>query len=282
MSSSEPRFIDMSEWTASGGGAFSETYFHKSDSTFLLKMMAGNASEKDLKREFSNASAAYRLGLPTPEPGELVTDGKRIGILFKRMVDKISYARAIGQYPDRIDHLAKDFSATVKKLHATDCPEGLFPDVRVSYAELIRNNKFRSEAVRRHALDFLLSIPDCPTFLHGDLHFGNMVMSGGRSYIIDLTNLCHGHPYIDFGMIPALLLFSEAFPEKFVEDYHCTPEQATMFWHCFLKEYFGPGTDTRKKEEELKPYAALRLLSSETEFGAPVPISSADELLKCL
>lgn len=272
------RLINLDEWIPSGGGIFSEIYFHRSNPARMIKFMAGNTTEDDLLREVSNSQYAYRIGLPTPAPGELVTDGKRLGLMFERIVGKVSYARAIGEHPEEIGSLAEEFAGIVRILHSTPCDTSAVPSVKQIYEASIRRNVFRSKEVIKRALDFLYSLPDVATCLHGDLHFGNMIKAEGKTYLIDLVNLCYGPPLIDFGMIPNLLTFSKVAPEKFIEDYHCTPEQAAGFWLAFLKAYFGEDIDLALKQKEIQPYVAVRAIASEGEAGFYVPSSDVDEI----
>lgn len=272
------RRINPDEWIPSGGGLFSETCFHKSNPTLMAKFMAGNTTEDDLLREISRSQYAYRLGLPTPAPGELVSDGKRLGIMFERIVGKISYARAIGEHPEEIDSLAREFAQTAKILHSTPCDTKAVPSVKQIYERSIRRNEFRGEKVVKRALDFLYSLPDVAYCLHGDLHFGNMIKAGGKTYLIDLVNLCWGPSLVDFGMIPSLLSFGKVAPEEFFRNYHCTPEQAAKFWLSFLKAYFGEETDLNLKQKEIQPYVAIRAIASEGEAGFYVPSSDVDEV----
>ncbi|MCQ2156408.1 MAG: phosphotransferase [Bacteroidales bacterium] len=271
--------IDINDWNENGGGYFGKSYFHKTDSTLLLKMMTEGFPSDVREEECRLAHIVYGMGIPTPRPGDLVTDGSRFGMIYERMPEKLSFAKAVGLYPERIPELALMFASMVKQLHSTPCsPE--CPPVKKLWADCIRQNTFRSEAMKSRAIDMLYSIPDADTCLHGDLHFGNAILSRGKGYFIDLGGFCSGYPLLDMGMMMGILHFGKAFPDFFFNSYHCTVEQGTEFWHCFLKSYFGPDVDIDAKEKDLMPCLALRQISVEPSMGKPLPDEDCAEPFK--
>lgn len=262
--------VDLNDWVLNGAGYFGKSYFHKTDDTVLLKMMSKDFPVSSLEEEYRLATIVYGMGIPTPKPGELVTDGCCCGLTYERMADKVSFARAVGQTPEKTGELAVMFARMVKLLHTTKCnPE--CPYVKDVYSYWIGKNSFRSEAFKNRALDLLYSLPDGDTCLHGDLHFGNAIISKGKGYFIDLGSFSRGYPLFDMGMMMGILSFGEAFPDFFEENYHCTVAQGRKFWHSFLREYFGQDVDIAAKEKELIPYLALRQVCVEPMMGKPLP-----------
>lgn len=260
--------IDLNDWQLNGAGGFGSSYFHKTNPSLMLKIMAPDADIAVIQKELDNAHMAWNLGVVTPRPGELVTDGEKVGIMFERIQGKVSYARAVGDTPEQIPFLAGEYTRMVNDLHGLHKCEGM-SDVREIYGKDIKDNKFRSDAFKNRALDLLYSLPVADTCLHGDMHFGNIILAGGKSYIIDLADFSYGNPNFDFTMMRILMDFGKYCPDIFQREYHCTTQQAEEFWKLVLQKTFGEDVDVAKKEEELKPYRAIRTLVIETLFGQP-------------
>lgn len=263
--------IDLTDWIQTGGGVSSLSYFHMTDPTQMLKFMAKGTSTEEIEHELSNAWNVYNMGIPTPKPGELVTDGERPGLLFERVLGKKSYARATGDSPEQIPVLAREYADMAKTLHNTVCDKSKFPSLKEFYTGMILRNPFRSDSLKEKAINALNSLPDGDTCLHGDLHFGNVITARSGRYFIDLGNFCYGYPLFDMGMMEALLMFCTETHVRFFHEFHCNYDQATLFWEEALKQYFGQDTDVRKKREELHIYASLRIFTIEPEINERIP-----------
>ena len=107
----EPKTIDLNDYILTGGGFMGESYNHKDDSEIMLKVYPLDWARL-ARNEYDRAGKAYALGVPTPEPKELVQvpDG-RLGIVFQRIQGKKSFARAVGEDPSRTEELATRFAA---------------------------------------------------------------------------------------------------------------------------------------------------------------------------
>lgn len=261
--------IDLNDWTESGAGYFGTSYSNKTDETLLLKMLKPGFPSSMIEEEHQLALKVCSLGIPTPRPFDLVTDGECCGIIYQRLPDKISYARMLGRHPELSDSLAEDLAALTHRLHSITCPADKFSDVKVKMRSAVLNNNFHDEYFKGKALALLESLPDGDSCIHGDLHFGNVILSGGNSYFIDLGNFCYGHPYFDLGMTLCIMEFASLHPGAFSENYHCTPEQGIHFMETFLKAYFGPESVLEDIVKQLRPYAAFCQISSELAMGVP-------------
>ena len=112
----EPKQIDLNDYVLSGGGYMGESYNHKSNPDLMLKLYSTERTALSLL-EYDCACKAYALGIPTPEPGELVkvADG-RTGIVFRRIQGKKSFARAIADEPSRAQEFGEKFAVLCKDL----------------------------------------------------------------------------------------------------------------------------------------------------------------------
>jgi len=224
-------------------------------------------------KELELAQKVYRMGIPTPEPGDLITDGERMGIRFRRLTGKRSYSRACGDEPERVEEYAREFAQMCKKLHATHVDTTQFESVKDRlYAMLEANPDFTPEQ-KQKIRDFIAAAPEADTAIHGDLQFSNGIFTEEngvrKSYFIDLGDFCYGYPMFDIGMVYlCCCLNDEAWT---MEQYHMSNATAAKFWDFFADEYFGKDADMDEVMKEVRIYAGLKTLIVERDTHCPMP-----------
>lgn len=271
--------IDINDWVISGAGGVGISYYHKTDPSLLLKMDNREVSEEEVEKGLLTARIVYSLGLPTPEPGEVVFDGERYGQIFRRILDKTSFARLCGEQPEMIPTLAHDYAEVVKRIHSTKGMGTCLHDIKKTYGPMTLANPYRPRPLLDKATRLLESLPDADTCVHGDLHFGNLIKADGKDYLIDISSFSYGHPYFDIAMMAAIHRLSYDSPIIYTELFHNTAEQGERFWQCFIKEYFGEDMTDDKVEKMVLPYMAVRMLTMEYESGMPLPPSAITPVL---
>lgn len=266
----EPLRIDIGEYVHSGEGANGESLFHRSNPDIMLKLYNQGAPLDIVINELELSHKVYEAGLPVPAPGDLVTDGKRIGIRFQRIPGKISFSRSVGDNPDRVEEYARRFAALCKDFHSMHMDKGQFSDVKVIDKGLLAASPFFSEREKEKISAFIDSAPDCDAPCHGDLQFSNAVIAAdGSEYFIDLGDFAYGHPYFDLGMVLLTCVYDD---EAFIrETFHMSKATALEFWKYFVKGYFGEDASPDEIERILRPYAGLKVLIIERNAGVPFP-----------
>jgi uncharacterized protein (TIGR02172 family) len=237
----------------------------------MLKLYFRNfeAAEKELVL----AQKVYAMGIPTPEPGDLVTDGKQTGIRFRRIEGKKSYSRACGDNPEKTEEYAQEFARLCKQLHATHVDTTQFENVKDRfYAMLDANPDFTPEQ-KEKIRAFIAAAPDADTALHGDLQFGNgiFVEKDGvrKQYFIDLGDFSYGYYMFDLGMVYLCCCLNN---EEWTQDVnHMSNATARRFWDAFAREYFGPEADLEQVEKEVRVYAGIKTLMVERDTHCPMP-----------
>lgn len=258
----EAILIDINDYEYSGEGANGTSYNHKTDPGIMLKLYNSNQNIEFVKAELDFAQKVFDAGIPTPKPGEFVTDGKgRFGMRFQRIVGKKSFSRAVGDDPQNVEHYAREFARMCKLLHSTKVSKTDFPNVKDYYLKLLEENEFYSPQEKEWTRNFIQNAPDGDTAIHGDLQFSNCLQSDMGNFFIDLGDFAYGHPYFDLGMTILCCLYNA---EEFTSSvFHMSNASAKEFWYWFVEEYFGAGADHDKIERELRPYAGLRILMIE-------------------
>ena len=267
----EPKLIDLNDYIHVGEGANGASYNHKDNPDIMVKMYFRNFDSAKVELEL--AQKVYAMGIPTPEPGDLVTDGERLGIRFKRLVGKKSYSRACGDNPEKTEEYAREFARLCKKLHATHVDTTQFENVKDHLYDLLEQNPFFTPEQKQKIHDFIAAAPDADTAIHGDLQFSNGIFTeedGVRTpYFIDLGDFGYGYYMFDIGMVYlCCCLNDEAWT---MEQYHMSNATAARFWDAFAREYFGPDADMEEVMKEVKIYAGLKTLIVERDTRCPMP-----------
>ncbi|MBP5247678.1 MAG: phosphotransferase [Fibrobacter sp.] len=263
-----PIIININDYELSGGGKFGESYIKRDDPNILLKLYPAELEQMGLD-EFDRAWKVYKTGLPCPEPGELVrTASGSLGIQFKRIQGKKSFARALSEHPEQLEKLAAEFAETCKKLHSTIPAPGTFPKAKDQYIQNIMDDPYLTSDEKSGLERFILGLPDADTAVHGDLHHGNIIFTeDGTKYLIDLSEFCTGTPWFDMGIIYRQ---TRQVPEEMeMELYHITKKLSTEFWNEFVRNYFGQDVSIKEIEEQALVYAYLRILVLERLLGRP-------------
>ena len=260
--------IDLADYEYAGEGANGVSYNHRRDPDVMLKLYRPGMFQQPLD-EMLIARKVFATGIPTPEPGDFVTDGTRFGVRFRRIRDKVSYARAVGDHPEDVARYAEEFAGMCRQLHATHVDTAAFECVKDRYARELVENPFFSSVEKDRLLRFIQDAPDTDTAIHGDLQFGNAIFVGKDRYFIDLGDFCYGYRLFDIGMVYCTAYISE--PDFVREAFHMEPATAVRFWQAFAPVYFGSDRPIRDIEAEVRPYAGLKTIIVERDMGRPMP-----------
>lgn len=262
--------INLDDYEYTGEGANGASYNHKTNPKVMMKLYNASAPYEIIVNELELAHKVYATGIPTPKPGDFVTDGNgRYGIRFDRIVGKVSFSRAVGDNPEKVEEYAREFARMCKKLHATHLPKGEFNDIKEVDLKLLESNPFFTPEEKVKVAEFIRNAPDGDTAIHGDLQFSNVIVADGKKYFIDLGDFACGCPLFDLGMVLLCCCYDGS---DFVREvFHMEPETAKEFWVYFAKEYFGEDADLDEIDKMLRPYAGLKVLIIERNAGVYFP-----------
>lgn len=265
----DPVKISLRDYVLSGGGANGESYDHRTDPGVMLKLYFPGKIQQPYD-EMMMARKVYELGIPSPEPGDLVvTEDGRYGIRFRRILNKKSYARATGDNPALVGQYAQEFAQMCKQLHAVHVDTTRFENVKDRYYRLLESNPFFTPQQKDRIGKFISDAPDSDTAIHGDLQFGNAIFTETSRYFIDLGDFCYGYSLFDVGMVYLCCCLSHA---DFIEEtFHMPKPVAIKFWQEFAVAYFGQDRPLKDIEEEIRPYAGLKTLIVERDTNCPMP-----------
>ena len=260
--------INLEDYVHAGEGANGESFNHRTDPDIMMKLYNPGKIQQPYD-EMIMARKVYELGIPSPEPGEYVTDGVRYGLRFRRIVGKVSYSRATADHPENVERYAAEFADMCKKLHAVHVDTTQFENVKDRYYRLLRENPFFTPAQKDAIGKFISDAPDTDTAIHGDLQYSNAIFVGDKRYFIDLGDFCYGYNLFDVGMVYLCCCLSG---EDFIREvFHLPLDLAAKFWEYFVPVYFGPGMSVKEATEMIAPYAGIKTLIVERDTKCPMP-----------
>lgn len=239
MGQKDYKTITLSSWVKVGEGGNGITYENPAEPDVLLKVNNGSLNNlESIRQEFNLSREVAALGLPTPAMHEIVKVGEDYGMLEERIKDKKSLFRICHDNPERIDEVAKLFCHLFKQLTSTPCNTDFFPSRKQTALEGLEKAAFVCRKDKALLRDYIGSIPDSTGCVHGDFQPGNVILSGGRPYWIDLGRFAWGSPMFDVGhLYLSCVVYSKM---KQTQDiFHLTREQLLHFWDCFAREYTG-------------------------------------------
>lgn len=228
--------INLEEYRQSGEGGTAVTYKHNGRNSLAKLYKSGFEADMAIE-EFKVAQAVYDLGIPTPKPCRLVTDGERLGAEYEFIPGKRSFARILSQEPGRMQEIAGAFAQAAHALHATKADTTRLPAIREVMRSFYLSSDIVTPEYRERALAFLDRIQEPSTCVHGDFHIGNIITDGNRTLWIDIGQFGYGAPEWDLGWFWTM---SHSLGDKRADFLlHLTQETLVSFWDAFLPVYVG-------------------------------------------
>ena len=228
--------IDLNEYVRTGEGGTAVSYTHKTRNT-LAKLYNPGFEADRAAAEFFTARTVFEMGIPTPEPYRLVTDGERFGAEYELIRNKRSFTRIISEEPERLEEISFAFAKAARELHAKIADTARLRSYKEVITQFYREKDLVPEEYKRRALAFLEKVPEADTCLHGDLQIGNIITDGDRTLWIDVGEFSHGLPEWDISILWTMAHNMKA--DRSVKLFHITPETFNKHWNIFLPAYLA-------------------------------------------
>ena len=239
------------------GRGFGSTVYGLDEKTIVKVYKEGTPVEK-VQREFRLARAASLGGVPSVRAYRMAKAGNAFGLVMERL-SSFSLGAAIHNHPEQTEMYTDQYAALAKKLHHTRVPDDTVPAVRdtwLGYAG--RLSRWCSPEETALACELVARMPDGDTFLHGDLHPGNIMFRDQEPVLIDMSALARGHYLCDLAVIYRGLIMgpqSEGI-ERREKSMGMPAWQIREVGDLFFMKYLEPGS----REELEAIYARLHVL----------------------
>ena len=221
----------------------------------VLKASAHGAPLRTLAQAqdvFDAYRTAYDAGAGTPRPMEVVRVGEGFGVVVEHVPGLTLMTHiAFGSYSPH--EAGEVLGLLMQRLHGLVCTTG-----RDVGAVFRRNARVLAPLLPARIAERLVplvdGIPTACTFLHGDVHACNVVVSEGEPRLIDLELCGFGHPVFELAIARTRLLLNDNSLSIFVDKAGNHP--AKYVWESCLRTYF-PGATPAFLEEVDRRTAAL-------------------------
>ena len=221
-----------------GHGANGTLY--RIDQDNVVKVYKNADALADIQHEREVARLALILGIPTAISYDVVRVGNSFGSVFE-LLNARSFSSILATEPEKMDWCVNEYVKVLKKIHATEVPEGKLPDMRetaLSWADFVKDYLPEKHAAKLFSL--IQSIPHDDHMIHGDYHTQNLMVQGEDILLIDMDTLAVGHPIFELGSIfNAFVGFSEQDHSVILHFQGFDFETAQTFFHKVMKAYLG-------------------------------------------
>ncbi len=278
----EYELIKLEDYIRTGEGGTAVSYTHKTRPA-LAKLYNPGFEADRAEAEFLTARTVFELGIPTPEPYRLVTDGERYGAEYELIPGKRSFTRIIADQPERLEEMSLEFARQARKIHSTPADTSRVRSYKDAIRRFYEEKDLVPEEYKRRALAFLGTVPDTATCLHGDLHIGNIITDGRRTLWIDVGEFSYGLPEWDLGLLWSMTRNMDK--EKTDNLFHVTPETLLAHWDIFIAAYLGTtdaGTIGAFSRRLLPFYAAKVPYVFDMAYHTSLPAEAFRKLLPML
>ncbi len=250
--------INLDDYVATGEGATAVSYTHKTRDT-IAKLYYPGFEADCAKKDFLTSCSAFGLGVLTPKPIRLITDGERFGAEYELIRNKRSFSRIISEEPGRLQELSLIFAEMAKKLHSTKADTSKLVSTKEKFRRFYLEKAEVPDFFKQKALAFIDTVPDTPYCLHGDLQISNVITDGARTLWIDMGDFGYGDPGWDLGMLWSMTHRMDEHKANLV--FHMSKENLLAHWNIFYPAYLET-TDPQKIAEATKrilPFAAVKV-----------------------
>ena len=234
-----------------GEGGYGSVY--RIDDETIVKVYH-TASLDFIQKERDLSQKAFLLGVPTAISFDTVKVGDKYGVVYE-MLDASTVAQLLDADPSKLQQLGQLSAIELKKLHSIKVEGDDFPDKKTAFIEWVKSiSKYITPEEAQAMTEYIESIPDRDTFLHGDYNSKNVMVRNGEIMLIDIGDAAVGHPAFDIaGLILAYLILPKSTdPQRVRALMGFDPALSQNLWGVICGTYFRTGDP-----DEIKKITAM-------------------------
>ena len=225
----------------------------------MIKVYDPSIPLSDVKKERAYTQTAMICGVPTLIPYDVVSCEQGYGIIFEK-AEMNSLAYLISRNADNCDFYAMMLGKLMRELHSTEIPEGKLPDIKERYKKWIAETKEPESGDVALFSNLISSIPDKPTYVHGDINLNSVMVMDGELLLLDMSGSARGNPLFDISSLYASLVAIEERDEGYCKrTYGIYSGRCRDFWDRFFSTYMeGKQDEIYTMNKLLSKYCVLK------------------------
>ena len=256
----------MREFSVDGlekiGAGFNGTVYRLDDET-ILKVINETIPLEDIQKERDTSQKAFLSGIPTAISYDVVKAGNQYGIIYE-LLNSQSYMNKLRENQDKLEELGKELGKFTHRVNSTVIDD-TFDDIKqLQLAKIDRAKDVLGEDDHKMVRHLFEVIPESNTFVHGDLHPGNVLIQNDGALFLDMafsgnSASGYGHPIFDLISFtqPVIGAVEDHPEEDFVSAFNgLTKKQNYELWDAYIKGYFD--TEDEAYIEKVKEEILLR------------------------
>lgn len=252
-----------------GQGRTAEVY--ELEDNKILKLYKQDFPKTAIEHEYKVSSALVNNDIPSPKVYELIEHDNRSGIIYEK-ISGATMMKIMSAKPWKIAFYAKKLAELHCSIQKTiDCD---LPEYKDKLLENINITDLLSDDIKKKLNAYIDTLGDGNILCHGDFHPDNIIMSAGKSIVIDWMTATKGDPLADVARTVVLFKYAAIPEEKSFIEKKIIGFVRNKFLNEYLKHYIkiscAKPADIEKWE---LPIAAARLIEW-------VPKSEKERLIK--
>lgn len=160
--------------------------------------MFNNITPEELIKQKASVVEVFKAMVPTAISFEMVRIGDKYGIVYE-FLNSTSVGKALADHPERVQEIGEKMGILLKEQHEAPMKNRTleYMNDRVnSWIDRIENS-FIKEKNAHMLREIVNAIPRGHCLLHCDFHEGNVMIHNGEYMLVDIDEVCIGHPLYD-------------------------------------------------------------------------------------
>lgn len=249
-------------------GACAEIYEWGPGDGQIVKLAKPNTNLFALERELRHCHIAYGLGLPVPQPYDLVEADGRHGIVLARasgqsllqafVANALSMTPRHASEPDQDPLQARVTARALHLIHSRTSDE--MPSQPASLERDIRRTLHLTDREKDAVMGLLDAAPKRRQLCHGDPNPGNFLLTEGGVVVVDWNNATLGNPEADLAEYILMMRYAQlprGMPQQAVSLFETSRDWSIRLFTTEYQKLTGIGA--AEIEPWIAPIAARKL-----------------------